>query len=113
MGVAIVEVSIVPIGTGNTSISEYVARAIKVLKESGLQYELTPMGTIIYGDLDEVLKVIKKMHDSCFVGNVARILTTLKIDDRRDRSVKPQDKVNSVIDKLRFMEDKGDERTPG
>lgn len=96
----IAEVSIVPIGTGSTSISRIVARAVRVLKESGLAYELTPMGTIIEGSLDEVFEVVKKMHESCFFGGVARVLSNIKIDDRRDKEVRAREKVVSVEKKL-------------
>jgi len=97
---AVVEVSIVPIGTGNPSLSPYVARVLAVLKESSLSHELTAMGTIISGDLDEILKVIRRMHESCFDTEVARVLTQIKIDDRRDRVGSPEQKVRSVLDKL-------------
>ena len=97
---AVVEVSIVPIGTESTSLSPYVAGAIRVLKESSLQYELTAMGTIISGDLDEILDVIRKMHESCFGAGAERVLTQIKIDDRRDRAGTPEQKVRSVLEKL-------------
>jgi len=97
---AVVEVSIVPIGTRSPSLSPYVARVLSVLKESSLSYELTAMGTIISGDLDEILRVVSKMHESCFGADVARVLTQIKIDDRRDRVGSPEQKVRSVLDKL-------------
>lgn len=97
---AIVEVSVVPIGRQDTSLSEFVAGAVAILRESGLKYDLTAMGTIISGDLDEVLVVVRKMHESCFEGGVLRVLTTVKIDDRRDRRATPEQKVKSVQDKL-------------
>ncbi len=98
---AIVEVSIVPIGGTGTSLSEYVAGALRVLEGSGLRYELTAMGTIISGDLDEIMIIVRKMHESCFEGGSARVLTTVRIDDRRDRAATPEDKVKSVQEKLR------------
>lgn len=97
---AIVEVSVVPIGGIGSSLSGYVAKAVRILKESGLRYELTAMGTIISGDLDIVMGVIRKMHESCFEGNIARVLTTIRIDDRRDRQATPEGKVRSVVEKL-------------
>lgn len=94
------EVSVVPIGGVGTSLSGYVARAVRILKESGLQYELTAMGTIISGDLDSIMRVIQKMHESCFQSDIARVLTTIRIDDRRDCSATPERKVRSVVEKL-------------
>jgi uncharacterized protein (TIGR00106 family) len=97
---AIVEVSIIPLGVSGPSLSAHVARVLKVLQESSLHFELTAMGTIISGDLDEILQVLRKMHERCFSGEVARVLTQIKIDDRRDQPASPEQKVRSVKAKL-------------
>jgi uncharacterized protein (TIGR00106 family) len=94
---AIAEISVVPLGTETPSVSKYVARAVKVLQqEKDVKYEISPMGTIIEGDLDKILAVVRKMHEGTFGEGVARVLTTVKIDDRRDRSQGMKEKVNSL-----------------
>jgi len=98
---AIAEVSVVPLGTRTPSVSQYVARAVKVLeREKSVKYEITPMGTIIEGDLDRILAVVKKMHEGTFGEGVARVLTTVKIDDRRDKALGMREKVDSLKKKL-------------
>ena len=98
---AIAEVSVVPLGTKTPSVSQYVARAIKVLeREKSIKYEITPMGTIIEGDLDRILVVVGKMHEGVFGEEVARVLTTVKIDDRRDKARGMKEKVDSLKKKL-------------
>ncbi len=97
---AIVEVSIVPLGVAGTSLSGYVATALEVLRTTPVHYELTAMGTILSGDLDEILAVVRRMHESLFEKGAPRVLTQIKIDDRRDRIGDPQQKVRSVLDKL-------------
>jgi uncharacterized protein (TIGR00106 family) len=98
---AIAEISIVPLGTKTPSVSQYVARAIKVLeKEKDIKYELTAMGTIVEGDLDSILAVVRKMHEETFGDGVARVLTTVKIDDRRDKAQSMKEKVDSLKKKL-------------
>jgi len=97
---AIAEVSVVPIGTAKTGVSEYVAGAVRILKESGLKYKLTPMGTIVEGDIKDVLEVISKMHETPFNKNAERVYTTIKIDDRRDIKAEMDNKVKSVMEKL-------------
>lgn len=97
---AIVEVSVVPLGTGDTSLSSYVAEAVKIVQESGLEYELTGMGTILYGKLDDILQTVRRMHESCFERGARRVLTQLRIDDRRDKPSSPREKVDSVRKKL-------------
>lgn len=96
---AIVELSIVPLGVG-AGVSSFVAGAIRVLEKSALEYELTAMGTIISGDLDDILGVIRKMHESCFDAGAVRVLTQIRIDDRRDRQSSIEHKIRSVREKL-------------
>jgi uncharacterized protein (TIGR00106 family) len=99
--VAIAEVSVVPLGTKTPSVSQYVAQAVKVLEqEKGMKYEITPMGTIIEGDLDKILTVVRKMHEGTFGEGVARVLTTVRIDDRRDKAQDMKEKVDSLKKKL-------------
>ncbi|MBM3132755.1 MAG: MTH1187 family thiamine-binding protein [Chloroflexi bacterium] len=94
---AVVEISIVPVGTKTPSVSKYVARAVSLLKgEPGITYEATAMGTIIEGDLDRVLAVVRKMHESAFDGEVMRVVTTVKIDDRRDKPLSMTGKLSSL-----------------
>jgi uncharacterized protein (TIGR00106 family) len=98
---AIAEISVVPLGTKTPSVSQYVARAVKVLEhEKDIKYEMTAMGTIIEGDLDRILAVAKKMHEGTFGEGVARVLTTIKIDDRRDKAQGMKQKLDSLRTKL-------------
>ena len=98
---AVVETTIVPLGTGSTSVSQYVADCHKVLQEEKrVKYQLTPMGTIIEGDLDVILEVIRKMHEVPFENGAMRVSTSIKIDDRRDKKGSIDQKLNSVKEKL-------------
>ena len=93
---AIAEVSIVPIGTQSASVSSYVAACVRVLKESGLTYELHGMGTIIEGDLRALFEVVQRMHVVPFDAGALRVVTTLKVDDRRDKEASAKGKVRAV-----------------
>ena len=94
---AIAEISVVPLGTGTPSVSKYVARAVEVLQqEKDIRYELTAMGTTIEGDLDKILMAAKKMHETLFQQGAARVLTTIRIDDRRDKATSMKAKVDSL-----------------
>ena len=93
---AVVEVSIIPVGTGTPSMSRYVADVLKVLEESNLKHELTAMGTIIEGGLDEILEWIRKMHEVPFKEGIKRVVTTIEIDDRRDKELTIEGKVRAV-----------------
>jgi uncharacterized protein (TIGR00106 family) len=95
----IVEISFVPIGVG-TSLSRYIAVVIKNIEKSGLKYQLTPMGTIIEGEWNEISKLIDYSHNLIFEMGIERIITNIKIDYRLDKKYSMQDKVNSVKKKM-------------
>jgi len=98
---AIAEIKVVPLGTKTPSVSQYVARAVKVLQqEKGIKYEMTAMGTIVEGDLDRILAVVKKMHEVIFGEGVARVITMVEIDDRRDKAQGMRSKLDSLKKKL-------------
>ncbi len=95
------EVSITPIGTKTPSASEYVAKAIKVLRQQkGVKYQLTAMGTLLEGELSEVFDAVKRMHESVFDEEVKRVVTSITIDDRHDKKLTIDYKVQSVMEKL-------------
>ena len=99
---AVVEVSIVPLGTGSTSLSPYVAACEKVLRENSgdLKFELTAMGTTLEGDLDQIMDLVRRLHEVPFNQGAQRVSTSIKIDDRRDRQGTIEQKVKSVEEKL-------------
>ena len=98
----VAEVSIVPIGTGTPSVSSYVAGVLEVLKqEKDVTYQLTAMGTIIQGDLNRVLSAIAKMHESVFSDEIKRVLTSIRIDERRDKNLSIAGKVGAVKRKIK------------
>ncbi|TCT16253.1 uncharacterized protein (TIGR00106 family) [Natranaerovirga pectinivora] len=98
---AIVEVTVIPVGTGSTSVSQYVAKCQKVLElEKEIQYQLTPMGTVIEGELDVLFNVLKKLHEVPFSEGAQRVVTSMRIDDRRDKKGSMDQKIRSVKEKL-------------
>ena len=97
---AIVDVVMSPSGTSGTSLSSYVAAIHKVLEKTELNYQLTPMSTIIEGDLDEIIKIIREMQETLFDMGVGRVNTNIRIDDRRDKAASMAQKLKSVKEKL-------------
>lgn len=93
----IVEISVVPVGTKSTSVSQFVRTAIGVIKKSGLNYELNPMGTCIEGEWDQIFALIKEIHDVLARMGCHRLVTTVKIDDRRDKKITMKEKVARVV----------------
>jgi uncharacterized protein (TIGR00106 family) len=97
---AILEISVVPIGTKETSLSSYVAGCLRILRKEKVRYELTSMGTNIEGDLRTLMRIALKMHRTPFKKGARRVLTTLKIDDRRDKKGTLSGKKRAVQEKL-------------
>lgn len=99
---AIMKISGIPLGTKIPSVSKHVAEALKILeKERGIKYELTSMGTIVEGDLEKLLSLAKRMHEAVFKDKeILRVVTIIKIDDRRDKPLSIEGKVKSVQERL-------------
>jgi uncharacterized protein (TIGR00106 family) len=101
---AIVDVTVIPIGTATPSVSSYVAdiqRVLKTYEEGGkIRFQLTPMNTIIEGELPVLFEVIQAMHEVPFEKGLVRVATNIRIDDRRDISRKMEEKVERVKDQL-------------
>ena len=97
----IAEVSVTPMGTKTPSASEYVARSVKaIMQQKNVKYQLMAMGTLLEGDLSDVLEAVKRMHESVFGKDVQRVVTSITIDDRRDKQLTMDYKVQSVMKKL-------------
>lgn len=96
------EISIIPIGTGETSISKYIAAAVRALDEIGIKYEINGMGTLIEtDDVDKLFDAMKAAHEAVFREDIGRVATDIKIDDRRDVKKTLKEKIVSVKEKLR------------
>jgi uncharacterized protein (TIGR00106 family) len=96
----VVFLTITPLGTATPSVSKYVAGVERILRASGLTHQLTAMGTIIEGDLDRILGVIREMHEHPFTQGALRVSTSIRIDDRRDKEHTIAGKMRSVEEKL-------------
>jgi uncharacterized protein (TIGR00106 family) len=97
---AIMEISVVPLGLGDTSVGDFVAEVIRYLQAEGIPYELTDMGTLIHGHAARLLKVAQVLHELPFDREAHRVVTHITLDDRRDKEVHLGDKVKSVKARL-------------
>jgi uncharacterized protein (TIGR00106 family) len=92
------EVSIIPIGIGS-SIGDKLAEVLKIIDASGLPYKVNPMGTVIEGEWDEIMKLVKKCHDA-LMKTGERTITTVTIDDRKGKPNRIEKKVKSIEKRL-------------
>jgi uncharacterized protein (TIGR00106 family) len=97
---AIMEISVVPLGLGDPSVGDFIAEVVRYLEQEGIPHELTDMGTLMHGHFARLLKVAQVLHELPFDRGVNRVLTHITIDDRRDKDVYLGDKVKSVKARL-------------
>ena len=94
----LLEFSMSPLDKGD-SLSQYVARSLDIIDKSGLAYQLTPMGTIVEGEWDDVMALVtacyQRMSQDC-----NRISTSIKIDYRAGQSGRLKSKIQSIESKL-------------
>jgi uncharacterized protein (TIGR00106 family) len=88
------EFSIVPLGRG-ASVSAYVARVLAIVAESGVPYKINPMGTVLEGEWETVMTLFRKCHEAVMQDS-ERVLTTIRIDDRKGNEPRMEQKLASV-----------------
>jgi uncharacterized protein (TIGR00106 family) len=97
---ALMEITVAPFGVG-TSLSPFVAKAIKILQATpGIEYETNSMGTIVRGSVEQLLSVAGKMHQAVLDAGAQRVSTSLRIDDRVDKEATMTSKLKSLKEKL-------------
>ncbi len=94
----LLEFSVSPLGAGE-SVSPYVARAVELVAASGLDYRLHAMGTIVEGELAQVLDLMKRCIE-VVAADCSRVTCSAKLDYRLGASGRLNAKVQSVADKL-------------
>jgi uncharacterized protein (TIGR00106 family) len=91
---ALLEFSVSPMGKGE-SVGEYVARCVEIVEQSGLDYEVHAMGTLVEGELDAVLEVMRRSIE-VVAADCERVSCTAKLDVRRGHRGAISTKVASV-----------------
>ena len=97
----IADIRVLPFGTETASLSHYVAACVEIVKQApDITYQLTPMATMVQGPLERVLELAQQMHEVPFTMGVNRVVTSISIDDRRDKPITMESKVEAVTQKL-------------
>jgi len=92
------EISIYPMATRTTSASFYIAKAIESIQnEENLRFEINSMGTILESDsIDVINNAAKKMMETVHNLGIARVEVIIKIDSRKDKDLKMEEKLESI-----------------
>ncbi|WP_281950810.1 MTH1187 family thiamine-binding protein [Nitrosophilus kaiyonis] len=96
----LMEIAMFPTDVGESK-SRYVAEVLKVIKDSGFEYQLTPMATIIEADnIKELTDLIPKMYEALEKMGVGRVYSVVKFDIRPGKKDRLKQKVKSVEKRL-------------
>ena len=90
--------SIIPVGSGE-SIGDHIATVLRIVDESGLPYKANPMGTVVEGQWDEVMKVVRDCHYEVLKAS-PRLVTNISIDERPGKPDRLEEKLKSVEKRL-------------
>ncbi len=96
----LLEINIIPTGKEFASLSNGLSDVLNIVEECNIEYQLRPIGTVLEGELDTLLEVARQMHKACFGQGYPRVVTSIRIDDRRDKYVDMQHNTEAVEDKL-------------
>ena len=90
------QLSIAPIGK-DVSVSSYVKKVISIIKKYDVKSETNAMATVIETeDIDTLFKIVQEAHMSMVNSGAQRVITELKIDDRRDKNATIKSKLNAI-----------------
>lgn len=92
---ALLQFSMIPIGEG-VSLGKYVSGIHDKLKKENAVFHLTDMGTLIEGDMPQLLHLLGKIYETPFEQGAVRVVTNIVIDDRRDKDIHIGDKIKAV-----------------
>lgn len=92
---ALLQLTMIPMGQG-VSVGDYVLEIQQRLKRDNVTFHLGDMGTLIEGDIKDLIKIIENIYETPFELGAVRVVTNIMIDDRRDKEIRIGDKIKSV-----------------
>lgn len=98
---ALMQITIIPLGTGNPSVGDYIADIERFLNKKGIEHSLGDMGTVIHASADELLRLAAELHNLPFARGAERVVTQITLDDRRDIERKIGEKKQAVVNRLK------------
>ena len=97
----VAELSVLPLGTAKTGLSDYIAAAVKEVRRKEVKHQLHAMGTVFEASsVEEAFGVAQAAHEAVIAAGAKRVVTTLRIDDRLDLPKTMGERVRSVEERL-------------
>jgi uncharacterized protein (TIGR00106 family) len=100
---ATADLTVIGLGRASASASEYVAEMQRRLQaQDKVRFKLHAMGTELEGQVEDILEVVRQLHNVPFEAGLPRVYTVLKLDERIDKPTQTlDDKVTAVEEQLR------------
>lgn len=97
---ALMQITVIPMGTGETGVSAYIAEIERFLQVKGVEHSLHDMGTIVAGTTSELFALAHEIHRLPFTKGAKRVITHVTIDERTDADRTLGEKKQSVLRRL-------------
>ncbi len=97
---ALMQITIIPLGTATTGVGDYVADVERFLRDREVAHTLNDMGTVIHGAPAELLRLANEIHNLPFQRGAQRVVTNITLDDRRDKDRGLGEKQEAVLQRL-------------
>ncbi|ADM68279.1 MTH1187 family thiamine-binding protein [Paenibacillus polymyxa] len=79
MANTLLSIQVIPKTPNNEDSYSYVDKAIEVIQRSGVKHQVNPLDTTMEGELDELLKVVKEMHEALTEAGSPSVISQIKI----------------------------------
>jgi len=86
---AVADFCLIPMGTGESSVAEYIAECQRVLEKAGVTFKMHGYGTNLEGPWGKVSQAIHDCHAAVHALGAPRIATDIRIGTRTDRETAP------------------------
>ena len=97
---ALMQVTVIPMGTESVGVSDFVADFKRHLEQKNIHHAMNDMATVIHGETEELLRIAAELHNMPFAKGAPRVITQISIDERQDKEVGLGDKLRAVEEKL-------------
>lgn len=87
-----IALQVLPRAEGKDSY-KLVDKAIEIIQAAGVKYKVCPFETVMEGSYDELMEIVKKVHEACYAAGTETMMTYIKIQTSADKDVTIQDKL--------------------
>lgn len=91
------DLTVIPLGGPSPSVGAFIAEIQRHLaSQDRVTWDMRAMGTTMEGSIEDLFAVAAELHSIPFEHGIPRVYSVLKVDERRDKTMSLQDKVDSV-----------------